>query len=121
MYSGYLDIRPWANHKEISHLTFPELMQLYYMAIKATPGPWRFNLRDVKLAYEPDDKERVQGDCGNDSVCSLYVPGNLVYTCELEGANNGEFIAHSHPGVVAYLIREIKRLRDLVAEMSRKG
>lgn len=110
----------WYDQKEISHLSYCELMELRQMAEKATPGPWWFNGRDIKLAYEYKNN-RIEGIYGNLIVSSLYVPNCLVYRSRGEEQRNGNFIACSHPEVVKYLVDEVLSLRSELAERVRKG
>lgn len=99
-------IRPWANHKEISHLSFPELMELYNMAKKATKGPWDYDVfcKEVTTRWEKCKSDAAFVCCLG---CSEYHP------VEDEDMQDevGTYIAHVHPGVVMYLLREIERLK----------
>ena len=99
-------IRPWANHKEISHLSFTELMQLYYMAKKVTPGPWDYDIFSKEVTTR---REKCKPD--DNFVCCLgcseYHP---VEDKDMQD-DIGTYIAHVHPGVVIYLLREIERLK----------
>ena len=99
-------IRPWANHKEISKLSYAELVELYDMAKKATKGPWDYDIFSKEVTTR---REKCKSDAN--FVCCLGCSEYHPVEDEDMQDEVGTYIAHTHPGVVKYLLREIAKLR----------
>lgn len=111
------EMEPWAMHKEPGYLYEANLRLLYFMAMKATPGPWKYEGSEsygiVETAYDPE-KKRTTGSSGNEHICCLKDGEYFDWENEEEQHATGRFIAHAHPGVVKYLIKEVLLLRKRV-------